>query len=118
MATLPFCHFTLTASKPKCLGYPVYPKSIGDHLRKRRMDLGLLQKVVAQRMGGCVATITNWKLNRTQPELRQLPKIFAFLGYDPLPSPTTLAERLVHFRQFRGLTQYQLARIIQVDPTT
>ena len=118
MAALPFCHFTLTASKPNGLGYPGEPKTLGDHLRKRRMDLGLPQKVAAQRMGGCVATITNWERNRTQPELRHLPKIIAFLGYDPLPSPTTLAERLLHFRQVRGLTQYQLARIIQVDPTT
>ena len=82
------------------------------------MDLGLTQKVVAQRMGGCVATITNWELNRTLPELRHLPGIIGVLGYDPLPSPTTLPERLVHLRQIRGLTQYQLARIIQVDPTT
>jgi hypothetical protein len=65
-----------------------------------------------------MVTKTNWERNRTHPELRHLPRIIAFLGYDPLPSPTNLAERLEHVRKIRGLTQYQLARMIQVDPTT
>jgi transcriptional regulator with XRE-family HTH domain len=52
-------------------------------MRKRRLDLGLLQKKVAERIGCDTVTITNWELNHSSPELRFMPRIIAFLGYDP-----------------------------------
>jgi transcriptional regulator with XRE-family HTH domain len=57
--------------------------TVGDHIRRRRLDLGLLQREVAERLGADAATITNWELNRTQPALRFLPAIVGFLGYPP-----------------------------------
>lgn len=77
MATLPFCHFSLRASKPRCLGYPTELKTIGDHLRKRHRDFGLLQKEVGQRIGGYVASIWNWEAGKRQPELKRLLAIIA-----------------------------------------
>jgi len=57
--------------------------TIGDHLRKRRLDLGLLQGEVADRLGVTESSVTNWELSRTEPELRLLPGIVRFLEYTP-----------------------------------
>jgi len=54
---LPFCHLTLKAKKPLPLGYPQILKTLGDHLRKRRLDLNLLQKEVAEIIGVDETTI-------------------------------------------------------------
>jgi transcriptional regulator with XRE-family HTH domain len=63
-------------------------------LRKRRLDLGLLQREVAARLGVTESTVTNWELNRTSPKIRFLPGIIALLGYDPRPAGVTLADQL------------------------
>jgi hypothetical protein len=44
VALLPF---TLTAQKPLERAYPANPISLGDHLKKKRLDLGLFQKDVS-----------------------------------------------------------------------
>jgi transcriptional regulator with XRE-family HTH domain len=74
------CHLTLGGSKPKSYAYPTELKTIGDHIRKRRLDLGLLQREVAERVRSDVMTILNWEKNRTKPKARHMPAIRAFLG--------------------------------------
>jgi len=38
-------------------GYPINPKTIGEHIRKKRMDLRLMQKEVAKIIGVTESTI-------------------------------------------------------------
>jgi transcriptional regulator with XRE-family HTH domain len=87
-------------------------------LRKRRLDLGLLQKQVAAEIGVDLKTLCNWEGQRTEPEIRFLPAIFRFLGSDPRPPPTTLPERFQAARTALGLSQAALARRIGIDPGT
>lgn len=94
------------------------PQTLGEHLRRRRLDLGLRQEDVAQRIVASVASIWLWEKNRAQPELKWIPAIIAFLGCDPRPEPETIGERLIGFRVTRGWTQKQLAAELRVDPTT
>ncbi len=115
---MPFCHLTLRAARPLPRYYPKVLVTIGDHLRKRRLDLGLLQREVAERLGVDHCTVTTWELNRTTPELRLLPRIFALLGLDPRPAGQTLAEQLVSCRTSRGLSREAAARQLGVDPGT
>jgi DNA-binding transcriptional regulator YiaG len=82
------------------------------------MDLHLLQKDVARRLGVDESTITNWEKQRTAPEIRYMPEIIKFLGYDPLPQPTDLKERIILFRTRQGLSQDEFARRLGIDPTT
>ncbi|MFH1277565.1 MAG: helix-turn-helix transcriptional regulator [Candidatus Eisenbacteria bacterium] len=56
---------------------------MGDHLRKRRMDLGLLQREVAERLGVAKDTYRFWECNRARPLPRQWEGIIRFLGYRP-----------------------------------
>ena len=116
---LPFCHLAFSARKPPPDGYPKKPETLGDHLRKKRLDLGLLQKEVAERIGVHKATIYNWETNRKSPQLRFVPRIIEFLGYVPYDTQSeALGKRIVVRRRRLGLTQKELARRLGVDPST
>jgi transcriptional regulator with XRE-family HTH domain len=116
---LPFCHISLKGQRPLPQAYPRELKTLGDHLRNRRLDLKLLQKEVAQKVGVDEATIYNWENNRSSSELHYIPKVIEFLGYVPFEEqPKTLGERIVYFRRLHGITQGKLAQQLGVDPTT
>ena len=57
-------------------------EAVGDHIRKKRMDLGLLQREVAEIISVTVSSIYNWE-HGTEPELQYNPSIIKFLGYIP-----------------------------------
>jgi len=80
---LPFCKVTLKGQKPVSAAYPKTLKTLGDHLRKRRLDLKLLQKELAQKLDISETSIYNWENNRASPSLYLIPKIMKFLGYIP-----------------------------------
>jgi len=58
---LPFCHARLSARRPKKSAYPQELKTIGDYIRKRRLDLRLFQRQVAQLLGVDVDSICHWE---------------------------------------------------------
>jgi transcriptional regulator with XRE-family HTH domain len=118
MAALPFCHSEIRAPKPKPTAYPSTISTLGDHIRKRRLDLKLLQKQAATRIGVHELTITNWERNATVPAIRHIPAIIRFLGYDPQSSTTSLPERLAASRKALGLSQRKMAERLGVDPAT
>src|ERR1035437_4288052 len=118
MVALPFCHFELGAVRPKPAKYPKQINSLGDHIRARRLDLKLHQEQVANQIGVHEMTITSWESNATVPEVRFMPAITQFLGYNPLPAPSSLPERLAIARKALGLSQRKMANRIGVDPAT
>jgi DNA-binding XRE family transcriptional regulator len=115
---LPFCHSTFSSPRPKSSYYPNVLNTLGDHLRKRRLDLGLLQKRVAEDIGVNTLTICNWESNKSTPFIRYIPKIIRFLGYNPLPTGRTLAEKLNAARKVLGVSQKALAKSLGVDEST
>jgi transcriptional regulator with XRE-family HTH domain len=116
---LPFCHLAFQAKKPLSAAYPRELRTLGDHLRKRRLDLALTQKDMAVRLGANEASVWNWEKNRSSPALRFVPRIVEFLGYTPDDTkPESLGQRIVAFRRLRGLTQKGLAQRLGVNPST
>ncbi|MFQ6066794.1 MAG: helix-turn-helix domain-containing protein [bacterium] len=116
---LPFCHLTLKAKKPLPPGYPQIINTLGDHLRKRRLDLKLHQKEVAKRIGVDETSIYLWESNRVKPSLSSIPKIIEFLGYIPFEmTSNSLAEQILTYRRLHGLTQKKLSHLLGIDPTT
>ena len=97
---------------------PVDPQTVGDHLRLRRLKLKLLQRQVAERFGVGKGTVHNWEINFSQPDFTYMPAIIEFLGYNPLPPATNMAQRLVRGRTVLGLSQEQAAQKLGVDPST
>ena len=98
--------------------YPRQINTLGDHIRKRRLDLKLSQKQAADLMGVTTSTVTNWERQRNTPALFFIPAIIQFLGFDPLPRAETLAARLTRYRRVRGTPQKELAQHLGVDPCT
>ena len=79
----------------------------------------LLQREIAQNLAVDEMTICNWETNRTSPQLRFIPRIIAFLGYDPYDTPPQpLGKRIIATRRRLGLTQKRLAALLDIDPGT
>ena len=116
VAFLPYGAVTLTHQRLKPYRDP--PETLGDHLMKRRVGLGLFQKDVAQQLGVNEWTYLLWEHDRTFPNIRMWPRVIRFLGYYPFPKPQTLSDRLIAFRRLRGLSIKELARQIGIDEGT
>ena len=77
-------------------------ETLADHLLRRRLTLKLLQRQVAKQIGVDKTSFHNWGTNRRKPDLKFMPAIIRFLGYNPLPPPDCWAERLVRVGSSSG----------------
>jgi len=91
------------------------PVTLGDHLRRRRIELGLYQKDIAARLGVTISTVWNWE-NTGSVDLRFIPRVINFLGYSPIPQPEGLLERLSWYKQINGLSLERLGVEMGRDP--
>ena len=97
---------------------PTEPQTVGDHIRRRRLALKMLQRDVAEQIGVDKTSVFNWEANTANPEIRYMPAIIRFLGYNPLPEAKTLGEQLVRQRTSLGLSQKEAASCFRVAPST
>jgi transcriptional regulator with XRE-family HTH domain len=119
MDAVPFCGWArLTVKAQKQRDYSEDPQTLGEHLKKRRRELGLLQRETAGRMGVSAETVANWEKGKTRPATTQFRPVVEFLGYDPMPEPKTLADRLEAKRRATGMTFSEVARHLGWDPGT
>lgn len=107
---------TLKALKRKKTNFVL--KTIGDHVRKRRLELGLSQKAVARLLRVTEFTVINWEKHGLIPPTTTMGRVIKFLGYDPLPIGETVADRLRASRRQMGWSQKQLGNALGVDPCT
>jgi transcriptional regulator with XRE-family HTH domain len=113
---LPFARVTLKCLKPKETDFQ--PQTLGEHIRKRRLELGLTQKDAARQLGCCWSALLNWEKGKRQPGIASIPAIIAFLDGDPFPQPTSLSEQLAAVRRRMGWSIKQTADRLGVDPGT
>jgi transcriptional regulator with XRE-family HTH domain len=118
---LPFCRLRLQAKRTD----PRLPKklrTLGDHIhiRKRRIELGLRQRDVADLLRADPQSVNAWERNYRQPSLRLLPAIRAFLGYDleNVPDNTPLGLRIASKRRRLELSQKALGESLGIDEGT
>ena len=76
---LPFFHFEIKAKKPKCSAYPATLDALGDRLKARRLDLGLLQKELAAILDVTAETVCYWENGHVEPCKQHETKIRLFL---------------------------------------
>lgn len=62
---------------------PTEPRTIGDHIKARRLALHLLQSDIAKLLQVDEGSIQNWERNVYRPNAQLLPRVHAFLGYVP-----------------------------------
>jgi ribosome-binding protein aMBF1 (putative translation factor) len=78
-------HFSRTRHYPAC------PKTLGEHLRKKRVDLALSMPKLAKLLGFGVTdtAIEKWEKNENRPTQPYRSRIVEFLGFDPeIENPT------------------------------
>ena len=97
VALLQFVPITLKASKPNETDFE--PQTLGEHVRKRRLELTLTQKQAAERLGVNPWTVLNWEKDHTEPPIESMPAIIRFLDYVPFPEPKNIPERLLAKRR-------------------
>jgi len=116
VAFLPYTRVTLKSLIPKPHDY--MPISLGEHIKKMRLQLELLQKDVARQLGVSLWTVINWENGLSEPPVRAMPAIFQFLGYNPFPKPKTVSQRLLAKWREKGWSIKEAAGLLGVDPGT
>jgi transcriptional regulator with XRE-family HTH domain len=116
VAFLPFGPISLKSLK--VVSYSEDPKTLGDHLRRKRNVSGLHQQQVAGLMAVSEWTYANWENGRTTPGTIIYRRVVEFLGYYPHSTPRTIGDRLRKIRRCHGLTSRQAARLANVDHQT
>jgi DNA-binding XRE family transcriptional regulator len=116
---LPFCGIDILSSKPKDSAYPKILKSIGDHIRAKRIEKGLFQSKLAELLRVSEATITNWENNLGEPQINYIPQIILFLSYNPYQFDLKkLSGRIKKYRYKYGLSHRKMGEQIGVDAST
>lgn len=89
LAVLGCCERTITVTRTvlkrqfaQNKPYPTNPTSLGDYLRKQRLDQRLTQPEVAVKLKASLATIVKWESNKTTPPSLYRSRIVDFLGFD------------------------------------
>ena len=86
MDALPLCRATLVGVRCPLgqyfiavKGYPIQPTTVGEAIRKRRLDLRLRQVDAAKSIGCNEMTIVNWEKGHTHPCMRKMARVKSFL---------------------------------------
>ena len=116
-AALPFPVPALKGPRPRVLprGYIAEPKTLGEQIRKRRLDLGLRQCDLAVQFGVNYMTVATWESGKSRPLIHIIPKLRAFLGEAEPNLPEDLPSRIREIRLRLGLTQEGLAKAVGQD---
>ena len=108
--------FQFKGKKPTNPAYPKELNTIGDHLRKTRLDRNLSQQDVAKIIKVTSDTINGWELNRYRPTAKSARLIISFLRYFPFTfEGQSLGKKLYYARLITGYTQKQVAELIGCD---
>src|SRR5262245_56674058 len=97
-SALPFCYQRIEAVRCphphrwKCTQVvPAEPKTIGEHIKRRRLQLHLMQSDLAKLFGVHKCSIQNRERGIHQPTGWLIPRIIAWLGYEPCDKAGTKA---------------------------
>lgn len=125
MGTLPFFWSTIRAPirrlgphEKRVKAYPDTPKTLGEHLRKRRLDLGQTQEQLASRFGVTFVSYNGWEAGRIAPKIIKWPEMIQFLGYDPTPPPNNLDQVLTSIQRRNGIQREELAKRLGIERKT
>ena len=113
---MPFGPKLLKSLKPR--PWVLLPRTLGEHLKKRRLEASLLQRDLRKRFSLEKETYANWEKDRCYPAMKHWPGIIEFLGYDPSAEAKTFGEQLAAYRRRHGLSRKMLARQLGADETT
>jgi DNA-binding XRE family transcriptional regulator len=73
---------------------PKEPQTVGEHIKRRRLELHLFQSDLAKKLGVNVQSIRNWEKNTYQPIERLMTGIVKWLGYDPRKAVSLMTQAI------------------------
>ena len=121
---LPFCFFTIRASKTSLRfrnlihkGFKINPESLGQHLRSKRLLLNLTQAQVAEQLGTIREQYERWERDEIAPVASFWPRLLRYFGKYPL-AVTSPADWVLQARRVNGLSQFAFGRAIEVIAKT
>ena len=76
--------------------YPKDPKTLGERIRKARMDRHMMAKELAQRISVVPETVTNWEKRNLKPTRRHLERLRTVLGLDAVKTESSRAQPQSH----------------------
>ena len=95
------------------------PKTVGEHIKKKRLMEGLFQEQLAVRLGVDEKTVTNWEKGHHRLALHLRPRIIEFLGYDPYPpAAESVGQKMRAKRHALGLSIKEMGHQMGVDPAS
>jgi DNA-binding transcriptional regulator YiaG len=104
---------------PDTREFPNELKTIGDHLKKARLERKMLIKDVLEILGVNRWTLRQWEQNILEPFVYQYPKIIAFLGYYPFTHETeTQGGKIKKYRFTQGLSMQEFGKLVGVAGCT
>jgi len=119
MAVRTFLPNTKIVGKPLKQVCPLHPQTLGEHIKKARIDKGLLQKEVAGIIQVTEDTITYWENGRLVPQVRYYPAIISFPGYYPFDHETvSVGGKLRQLLYCNGWNHIQCAKALGIDGGT
>ena len=89
------------------------PKTLGEHLRNRRLAMGMRQEDVARQLGTLREVYERWERDERQPVISEWPGILSFLSYYPFGQEST-ADLVMKARRCQGMDQKELAQVVGV----
>ncbi len=94
-------------------GFIPQPKTLGEHLRNRRLVLDLRHADVAEQFGTLREVYERWERDERQPVVSEWPGILSFLGYYPF-NLETAADLVLKARRCQGVDQKHFAILVGV----
>jgi len=107
------------SKRPSVFIYPHKLETIGDHIKKKRLEEGLTRRELAEKLGTTFYAVRGWELEQKTPNVKLMPKIVGFLGYKPWDDLSESFEGKVQlYCKLNGLTKKDLADQVGVHPET
>ena len=118
------------------ISVPKEPTTIGGHLRRRRLQLQILQSEASVRLEVSTVTLSRWECDKVYPTWAHHSRLIEYLGYDPFAacglrdpysnetpgvaslSSATLGEHIRMRRLELKMTVKKCAQILKVDAKT
>ena len=122
---MPFCHGSIVAPRPAhphrwkfTQAVTNAPKTIGDHLKTKRLQLHLFQSDIANTIGISTGSLQNWERNVGTPMPKNMPAVIRFLGYVPFEHDGSLGGKTRWLRLGAGWNQEELAVAARCEEST
>ena len=114
---LPICSFSIKAKIPSLSRVAIKPKTLGQYIRKTRLERGIPQHILAKEIGANSVYLSKWELNHPPVHPKYFNVLIDFLGFIPKLKSTydRLGTRTQLWRMENKVSLNKFAEILNVQ---